>query len=294
MTTVPPEPSAQEPLPPLLERTLGSVGCREIISIDLNASIEAARATMLDKGISSLVVRQRGQPVGMLTRTDVLRKVELGMKDWGLVREVMTPLIASLPESTSLPDAARQMVDSQIHRVVVTFEDGSMGLASLTDVARALGDATELLSGTPAGLKISAMAEAAPPMRQVYLDSFQRATADEDAFFEAFEKRFLSRSAFIQVRFKDLPPERVRQIMKRSVKLAHAAIATGQPGLARLNAEGRAHSRERRNIDPKLHELWADSLVATMRDFDPKRDVIVEVAWRVMLGHVVRVMSRNY
>lgn len=273
--------------------TLGGIGRREVVTIDVTASLEVARVKMLALGLSCLVVVERDQPVGMLSRTDILRSVVPGVGSWGHVRDAMTPLIASLPESTTLPDAARQMVDSHIHRVVVTFEEGPPGIASLTDIARALADATEL-GPAPAGLQIMASAKVAPPMRTLFLESYQRVMAQEDAFIEAFRERFLGRSPFVAVRFEELPDERVRAVLRSSVRLVHAAIKDVRGGRARLRAEGRSHGREQRNVDPKLHALWADSLVGTMRDFDPEHDIQVEVAWRVVLGHVVRVMSRNF
>lgn len=56
------------------------------------------------------------------------------------VAEIMTRKLCSLPPDTTVREAARYMVDRDIHRVLVMEGDRLLGIVSTTDVVRAVAD----------------------------------------------------------------------------------------------------------------------------------------------------------
>ena len=77
---------------------------------------------------------------------DVLARFEAtDGPEWNLlaehtVAEVMASRVASLPPDASVRDAARFMIDRGIHRVLVLEKDELVGLATATDIVRAVAE----------------------------------------------------------------------------------------------------------------------------------------------------------
>jgi CBS-domain-containing membrane protein len=140
----------------------------DILSIAPEASLEAAIQTMLSENVSALmVVNGRQEIVGILTDTDLLRRVELGtekrtsrLRDFfsspgelsseyahargRRVDEVMTREVISVPPEAALDQVVDLMIDRRIKRVPVVSEGVAVGvvrretlLAMLRDKLRA-------------------------------------------------------------------------------------------------------------------------------------------------------------
>jgi len=55
-----------------------------------------------------------------------------------LVRDIMTPTVYTIPDSTAVPDIARTMVAGRIHRLFVTRDGRVVGIVTTLDLARLL------------------------------------------------------------------------------------------------------------------------------------------------------------
>lgn len=102
---------------------------------------------LLDHGVSGLpVVDGRGHPIGMISKTDIIR--EACIPDFGtgrmarkLVRDVMRPIAFTVEETTPISQVAALMALEHVHRLPVVGPSGSMtGLASAIDVLRWLAE----------------------------------------------------------------------------------------------------------------------------------------------------------
>lgn len=156
--------SGQAPGP--AERTpVSEVMTKHPVCVPPDLGIEALTTLFLERGISGApVVDSTGRTLGIVSKTDVLRdyadrgdtgemgkpalssggivaELDRGMhierrKD-ATVRDVMTPLAFTLPETASIGRASALMALEGVHRVPVVSEAGKVvGILSALDVLR--------------------------------------------------------------------------------------------------------------------------------------------------------------
>jgi len=111
-----------------------------IITIEAASTAKKAAELMDKHDIGCLIVVSYGNPVGIVTERDMLRRVLLQRRDLGKTKigSIMSaPLIASSPQ-TDIRDAVRLMNERRIKKLPVIEEGQLVGLVSLTDVMRSL------------------------------------------------------------------------------------------------------------------------------------------------------------
>ena len=98
-----------------------------------DVSLPALASCLLEAGYSGApVVDAEGAPVGVVSRTDLLRH---GVTRDGLVRDIMTPTSFTLHEDQSLSKASALMAYEGIHRLPVVDTGGKVvGLLSSLDI----------------------------------------------------------------------------------------------------------------------------------------------------------------
>ena len=107
-------------------------------------------------------------------------------------------------------------------------------------------------------------------------ESYQR--CQQDAFFEAFYTRLLASDPAIPPMFARTDFVRQRKVLQHSLGLL---LAYGRPGNGKiLDRMAVRHGRGDLNIAPRFYPLFAESVVATVRDFDPQFNRDIEEAWR--------------
>ena len=117
------------------------------------AEVERELSTL---GISALpIVDDAGKLVGVLSRTDLLRagQVQGTSVDrdeprrraltlpYVSAEQLMTPSVEVVPPYAPLSDAARQMVEQQVHRLYVSEDDKPLGVISTKEMMSAVIDA---------------------------------------------------------------------------------------------------------------------------------------------------------
>jgi len=111
-----------------------------LITIDAEATVKKAAELMDKHDIGCLIVVSYGNPVGIVTERDMLRRVLLQKRDIAKTRvgNIMSaPLMTSTPQ-TDVRDAVRLMNERRIKKLPVIEEGELVGLVSLTDVMRSL------------------------------------------------------------------------------------------------------------------------------------------------------------
>ena len=113
------------------------------MSVDLNTNVKDCSKAMAKKGVSCSVVTQTNRAIGIVTERDLVSKVLADAFDPTrvYVKDIMsTPLITISPNA-SLTDAAAQMAEYQVRRLVVVDQRGSMvGIITAGDIARSLAE----------------------------------------------------------------------------------------------------------------------------------------------------------
>ncbi len=158
----------------LTQRKVGDIATREIVSIDVDESLETAGKVMDEKGVTMLVVMENGKVVGILTAGDwfksfylhvgchlpqtrfrtekasqsdlqtekinAVKKRAIEFKKMKL-REVMNPHFKTIGEEASLVDAVHEMKATDLRRLLVVDKNGK-----ITGVLGRTRTITELLS----------------------------------------------------------------------------------------------------------------------------------------------------
>jgi len=129
---------------------VSSVMSSPVRTVATDAPLVEAYKVLRQHALSSLVATHEGRPVGVISRTDLLRVGRVGggpvrraplleLPDVA-VRDVMTPGLVTVDHSAVLGDAARVMVSQRIHRVFVreAAAPGLAGVVSTRDVMEAV------------------------------------------------------------------------------------------------------------------------------------------------------------
>ncbi len=106
------------------------------ISVDVKSSVKEAAEVMHDKLIGSLLIKDGEEFVGIMTETDISRKVvATGLKaDSTPVSEVMTHPILSMDIATRVEQANIYMANHKVRHLGVTRDDKIVGILSVRDL----------------------------------------------------------------------------------------------------------------------------------------------------------------
>lgn len=152
---------------------VGDVMSREVATISPDEIVVSAAKIMSDGKISCLVVIDQGNVVGIVTETDVLRRVGENGKDIYRTKlsRIMSCPVESVTSDLSVLEASKIMGSKHIKRLPIIDEGKLVGIVTQTDLVRALTsyglwrDVSEIMSRNIAGIQIHAsVAEAAEIM----------------------------------------------------------------------------------------------------------------------------------
>jgi len=112
----------------------------KIVSIDAQSYICEAAKIMVEKKIGSIIVTKNGDPAGIITKSDLIRRVIVPYKDpkTTLVEEVMSTSLISVDLDTPILDAMRFIRDKNISQVLVKKEDKFVGIVAEGDMVKAV------------------------------------------------------------------------------------------------------------------------------------------------------------
>jgi CBS domain-containing protein len=118
------------PLSVLMRTTMETIASERTV-------LEAAQA-MAEKRIGSLLVLEAGEMVGILTETDVVRKVLAARLPASGTRigAVMTYPLIQIDINRTVRDASRLMAEEQIRHLAVTEANKVVGLLSVRDLVK--------------------------------------------------------------------------------------------------------------------------------------------------------------
>lgn len=114
-----------------------------VITVEGGVNVRDAALLMIDKRVGSIIVTERGEPIGIVTERDILERVVSPCKDPCEVRmrEIMSSPIITVSEEATILEAMRLMRERGISRLVVV--DGEMvGVVSERDIIRAVSIAS--------------------------------------------------------------------------------------------------------------------------------------------------------
>ena len=130
-------------------------------------------------------------------------------------------------------------------------------------------------------------------IENIFKHSLHKCESNE-GFLASFYEHFLASSPRVAEKFVDTDFKHQIEAMRLSLRMM--AIASVESDAADLYLEfiAKRHDRHHLNIEPELYELWLESLIDTVREFDDEFDAEVEQAWRSVLRYGIDYMTSHY
>lgn len=129
--------------------------------------------------------------------------------------------------------------------------------------------------------------------RDVANASYQRC-CDQPGFFESFYQQFFTVCPEAAPRFAQTDFTRQNRLLRHAfgILLVFATQPDAEPTVLSRIAE--RHSRRDLDVPPSLYPVFVDSMIATVRQYDPDFTPDVETAWRRTVQRGVTYMISRY
>lgn len=124
---------------------------KNVKTVKTGDTVHAAVQKMNKFDIGSVIVVSSGRPIGIITETNIMRRIVEPRMDPATVwtKDIMSSPLITIDENASLDEAAKIMAGRRIKRLPVMKSDKLVGLISSTDIVKAsptqLGILDELL-----------------------------------------------------------------------------------------------------------------------------------------------------
>lgn len=108
----------------------------KFVTVPRDTNVQAAARIMRDRGIGSLFVTNDREIIGILTDTDMMRRVVAAGVDATktTVEQIMSAPIMTIEENKTLLDANDLMAQSHLRHLGVTREGKLVGMISVRDL----------------------------------------------------------------------------------------------------------------------------------------------------------------
>ena len=117
--------------------SVGEIMTSDVLSVDPSDTIGETAQRMVERGVSSAVVSDYGNLIGIVTERDLTRAVAGRVHtSEARVREWMTSDPITLSPDASADEAAKIMLDNGFRHVPIVEEGRAVGIVSIRDVAR--------------------------------------------------------------------------------------------------------------------------------------------------------------
>lgn len=123
--------------------------------------------------------------------------------------------------------------------------------------------------------------------------SYQRC-CETPAFFESFYSNFFNVCPEAAPRFAKTDFERQNKLLRHALGLLLIFPKQPEAEPTLLTRVAERHSRRDLNVPPSLYAPFVDSLIATVKQFDPAFTPEVEQAWRRTVAKGVTYMMSKY
>ena len=130
----------------------------------------------------------------------------------------------------------------------------------------------------------------APETVMIAEESYRR--CGQDQFFPAFYQRLLASHPSIPPRFAKTDFQKQHKLLQHGLGLLLIFAKRENPTM--LDRIAVRHGPHDLNISPDMYPFFVDSLLATVRQFDPQVDATVEDAWRQALAPGLAFMAARY
>jgi hemoglobin-like flavoprotein len=130
----------------------------------------------------------------------------------------------------------------------------------------------------------------------IFDHSFERCRnrqQDGQSFFSQFYSRYLAVDPRVAEAFRNTDMEAQQRMLERSFYRLLTFYATNSAD-DYIEQIAISHNRHHHNITPDLYDLWLETLLQTVADYDPEYDDDIELAWRLVLSTGITYMKFKY
>ena len=118
---------------------IADIMTKEMIEVAPDTSGKEAAAKMKEGGVSSLVVKEKGELVGIITDKDYVKQTSAGKDPSKFkVGEMMSTNLISVDPKLSLREAAEVIREHNIRHLLVKSSAGFVGIVSVKDILSTL------------------------------------------------------------------------------------------------------------------------------------------------------------
>jgi CBS domain-containing protein len=124
---------------------------KNIKTVKPDDTVHAAVLKMNKFDIGSVIVVNSGRPIGIITESNVMRRIVEPRMDPATVwtKDIMSSPLTTIDENAAIEEAAKIMAEKRINRIPVMKDNKLVGLISSSDIVKAsptqLGILDELL-----------------------------------------------------------------------------------------------------------------------------------------------------
>lgn len=116
---------------------------------------------------------------------------------------------------------------------------------------------------------------------------------NDHGFFDAFYHRFLKSSPEVAKYFKHTDMQKQKKVLEKSFYSLLIFYATNNAN-DYLEEIAIQHSKSALDIRPALYDLWLESLIETVKDYDKYFSSEIELSWRLVLSVGITYMKFKY
>ena len=110
---------------------------KNVITLQYDKSALDASIMLKEKEISFLVIQKEGNPIGLVTERDIVRKIAAEDKKSSevLIEDLMSKNFKWEKSEDSIEDAIQKMLNNNIRRLLVLDNDKLVGVITQTDLS---------------------------------------------------------------------------------------------------------------------------------------------------------------
>ena len=127
---------------------------KNVITIDINETVNNAANQMKENDISFLVIIKNGKPVGVVSERDFVQKLCINNQSSSDVKisDIMSYKFRWVNPTTKIEDAIQKMLNNNIRRLLVLDDEKLVGVITQTDLASYLREKL-MIDGTIKSIK---------------------------------------------------------------------------------------------------------------------------------------------
>lgn len=119
---------------------VGDAMSSPVITVDSENNVKDSATLMTRRGIGSLIIVEKGKPVGIVTKRDIIKRVVSEGKDPSRtkIKEIMSSPLITTSRETSILSAMRTLRERHISQMLVLDGEEMIGVISERDLIKAV------------------------------------------------------------------------------------------------------------------------------------------------------------